>query len=536
MPETEKSAPPAPKRALALDALRGFAILTMCLSGVVPWTGLPSWMYHAQFPRIPGQPVAFDGSYAGYTWVDLVFPMFLFAMGAAFPFAIAGRLKRDTPFWRIIYGIFQRGLILVFFAIYAQHITPHHISFVPAGLPDFMNWLGYDNGRRAAQMLLGLIGFLILFPVFTRFPRDWDSWEVALIRGCGVLAAVTFLALTNFSTLNELPLGEALLKIARKSDIIILVLANVSVWGSLLWLITRGSLIARLLTLPIGLGAHLVHAGAAPDWLQQVAAFPGNQLPFSIGWLYNFSFAKYLFIVIPGTIAGDMMLRWMSEKEEGPGYWSGKRLAAITLLLLAVVIGAHVMLQARLGWIPVAVLIPLSLAGLPLFRHPGSSTERLTAGLYRWSVLWLALGLLMELLEMHTGFLGIRDEGTAGGIKKDPSTMAYYLVSLGLSLQVLLLFIIGIDFCRGARWFWLLISNGQNPMLAYVGIRNLLAPFAVLGGAEHLFFAKLFSAEALPGWSDRAIGWLRFTYSLGKTIALAIAVGLFTRAKVIWRS
>ena len=41
------------KRADALDALRGFAIITMILSGSIPFGGpaaLPGWMYHAQLP------------------------------------------------------------------------------------------------------------------------------------------------------------------------------------------------------------------------------------------------------------------------------------------------------------------------------------------------------------------------------------------------------------------------------------------------------------------------------------------------------
>ena len=41
-----------PKRAYALDALRGLAILGMLLSGQLPFGefSLPSWMYHAQVP------------------------------------------------------------------------------------------------------------------------------------------------------------------------------------------------------------------------------------------------------------------------------------------------------------------------------------------------------------------------------------------------------------------------------------------------------------------------------------------------------
>ncbi|MBK7866366.1 MAG: DUF5009 domain-containing protein [Ignavibacteriales bacterium] len=52
-------------RSYALDALRGFAILTMILSGSISFGNLPAWMHHAQvppplhkfippFPELPG--------------------------------------------------------------------------------------------------------------------------------------------------------------------------------------------------------------------------------------------------------------------------------------------------------------------------------------------------------------------------------------------------------------------------------------------------------------------------------------------------
>lgn len=59
-------------RASSLDALRGYAILTMVLSGSVAWGVLPGWMYHAQVG--PRSNFVFDGSIYGITWVDLVFP------------------------------------------------------------------------------------------------------------------------------------------------------------------------------------------------------------------------------------------------------------------------------------------------------------------------------------------------------------------------------------------------------------------------------------------------------------------------------
>jgi len=38
------------KRASSLDALRGYAILTMVLSGTIAEKVLPGWMYHDQVP------------------------------------------------------------------------------------------------------------------------------------------------------------------------------------------------------------------------------------------------------------------------------------------------------------------------------------------------------------------------------------------------------------------------------------------------------------------------------------------------------
>lgn len=79
------------KRNQSLDALRGFAILTMVLSGSIAFGDvLPAWMYHAQ---VPPPDHKFVPTLAGITWVDLVFPFFLFAMGTAIPLALQKNIK-----------------------------------------------------------------------------------------------------------------------------------------------------------------------------------------------------------------------------------------------------------------------------------------------------------------------------------------------------------------------------------------------------------------------------------------------------------
>lgn len=73
-------------RDTSIDALRGFAILTMILSGSIAYGDvLPAWMFHAQ---VPPPLHKFNATIPGITWVDLVFPFFLFSMGAAMPLAL----------------------------------------------------------------------------------------------------------------------------------------------------------------------------------------------------------------------------------------------------------------------------------------------------------------------------------------------------------------------------------------------------------------------------------------------------------------
>ncbi len=63
-------------RVYSIDALRGLAIIGMVLCSAIGFnSGLPAWMFHAQTPPPTYE---FNPSIAGLTWVDLVFPFFIF--------------------------------------------------------------------------------------------------------------------------------------------------------------------------------------------------------------------------------------------------------------------------------------------------------------------------------------------------------------------------------------------------------------------------------------------------------------------------
>jgi Domain of unknown function (DUF5009) len=479
-----------PRRALALDALRGLAILGMILSARIPYAEnwLPGWMYHGQEGP---NPLWFGAHPAGFTWVDLVFPAFLFAMGAAFPLALSRRLERRASGLSIAAWILQRYVLLVFFAIYLQHTIP------------------YVMGNSAADHWVGFLAFLILIPIFTRFPRSWSPRLVLGLRVAGLAAACGLLAVIRY------PEGEGFN--LHRRDMIILVLANMALVGSALWLL--GSKGRGWRVLAYGLGIALGVLGhCSMNLPTHVSLGMGEALSrlnaHPLDWLIQLLLFKYMLTVVPGMIVGDLLLAWMrNPRETGPmAQWSAGRLRGLALVALGLVVFAHIGLKARWGIVTPVGLAMACAAGFALVRSPRTSTEQLLARLWLWGVIWLAIGMALEPLE--------------GGIKKTPSTLGYCTVSAGLSIALLLLFTVVIDVLGHRRSMGLLITNGQNPMLAYAGIRGVLGPFYRLTGLDAWVTEPIFRCNA----------WLGALWGLLKSLSLAALVHILTRWKILWRS
>src|SRR3954470_14437316 len=94
----EVGSQPRVSRIVSIDALRGLVMFTMIfvndLAGA-PETIVPPWMRH------------FHGK-SGMTFVDLVFPAFLFIVGMSIPFALGARMAKGEPVWKIIIHILTR--------------------------------------------------------------------------------------------------------------------------------------------------------------------------------------------------------------------------------------------------------------------------------------------------------------------------------------------------------------------------------------------------------------------------------------------
>jgi predicted acyltransferase len=466
------------RRADSIDALRGAAIILMILSGTIPFSGLgelPGWMYHAQLPPPTHK---FNPAFPGITWVDLVFPFFLFSMGAAFPLAISKKLKTYKSY-QIIPQIFMRGLLLAAFAIILQHFKPYAIS----GDPDYLVWLA------------GLAGFILLSAIYGRFPIERKIINYG-IKAAGIAGTVVLLSVLNFR-------GESFS--LSRSDIIILVLANNAFFGSLIWLFTRDKIPGKLLVLAILLGMRVTH-GIEGSWMKDV----WDATPFP--WLYKFYYLQYLFIVIPGMIAGDMVRKYFGENKEAKNEEPNYKSHLLFLLSFLIIVMNTVTLYMR--EIEVNLILNIVLFILMFFISRGRREEGGLIGFYEnlsyygWSL--VLLGLIFEPFE--------------GGIKKDPSNLSYYFLTSGLAFFAIIFFSFITDYYRKGKILNLVIANGKNPMIAYVSISNIVMPLLVLTSLNTVI--NSFVVDPFTGFLKGFI----------LTLLSALVTAYFTKIKFFWRS
>jgi predicted acyltransferase len=464
------------KRADALDALRGFAILTMVLSGVIPFKGaLPAWMYHAQLPPPTHK---FNPNLPGLTWVDLVFPLFLFALGAAIPLAQSRYIAKGWKPMRLVWGILKRGGLLAIFAIFLQHVRPLTIN--PG--PDPQKWW------------MALLGFVVLFLMYARWQPSLPRWLRVGLTTIGWIGGIILMASLRY------PDGRGFS--VERSDIILMLLANMVVFGSLIWVFTRDRTEIRWGLLAVLLALQL--SATQPGWIQSLWSF--SPLP----WLFKFDYLKYLFIVIPGTFVGDLLVQWQQQLSEKNFAWHRRRWGVAIALLLSLEIILLVGLQARWVALTTVVCALLCFAGYRVFDRPKHATEKLLRQLYIWGTYSLMLGLAFEPFE--------------GGIKKDNATFSYFFVTVGMSIFLLMFLTILLEVWQNSNRLSLLIDNGKNPMIAYVGFGNLVWP--ILSLLEwHQAIEEMHLAP-----------WWRFLVGVGYTLIVAIVVSFCSKMKVFWRT
>jgi predicted acyltransferase len=209
VPRTDPSTAISPSsRIVSIDIFRGLVILVMIfvndVSGV---TGLPWWTYHMR----PGV--------NGMTYVDMVFPLFLFILGMSIPLAVGRRLAKGDSYRKLAGHIFLRSASLVVLGIMLANqgrVSPELTGLgattwrLLAFAGVLLAWNVYPRSPRwqtLFRVLKGL-GFLLLAAMLILYRRrtpsgaaawlDFGYWEILGLLGCAYFAtAMLYLAFRN---------------------------------------------------------------------------------------------------------------------------------------------------------------------------------------------------------------------------------------------------------------------------------------------------------------------------------------------------
>jgi predicted acyltransferase len=107
---------PSGGRVASLDALRGFDMFWI-IGGDAVCRALPA-VQDAPWTRFLARQVEHN-AWAGFTFYDLVFPLFLFIIGAVFPFSLLKRVETGKARTRVYLHIVKRTIILILLGLIA---------------------------------------------------------------------------------------------------------------------------------------------------------------------------------------------------------------------------------------------------------------------------------------------------------------------------------------------------------------------------------------------------------------------------------
>jgi len=156
------------QRILSIDVLRGITILVMIfVNEAAGVRELPAWMKH--------MPADADAM----SFVDMVFPSFLFIVGMSVPFAINNRLQKGDSFWQLQWHILFRTLGLLtlgFFMVNAEEGINAAATGMPGNVWSFLFyvcvvliWNIYSFKNKWITYLLkaaGIAGLVILAIIY----------------------------------------------------------------------------------------------------------------------------------------------------------------------------------------------------------------------------------------------------------------------------------------------------------------------------------------------------------------------------------
>lgn len=174
MTDTPQSVP----RVAAIDIFRGLTMMVMIfVNALADVKGLPAWTYH-----IPAKVDAM-------TYVDMVFPIFLFIMGLSLPLAVAHRLKQNPSTPALWLHVVLRAFALVVIGLalanaeklspVLTHLTPPIWALITL-TGAILCWFAYGRSPRHPKLVLALrlLGIALLAVMFALFRRIGKTGQV----------------------------------------------------------------------------------------------------------------------------------------------------------------------------------------------------------------------------------------------------------------------------------------------------------------------------------------------------------------------
>lgn len=176
------------QRILSIDALRGITILVMIfVNEVAGVSGMPQWMQH--------MPADVDG----LTYVDIVFPAFLFVVGMSIPFAINKRLATGESILALQKHILFRTLGLLVLGVFMVNAGDGNedAMLIPVPLWSLLfygamilGWNVYKGQPQSTVRVLRRTGFAALIILAFLFRSGEDGSEYLQPKWWGILGLI----------------------------------------------------------------------------------------------------------------------------------------------------------------------------------------------------------------------------------------------------------------------------------------------------------------------------------------------------------
>ena len=462
------------KRIASIDIVRGITIAGMVLcANIGYYSDLPAWMFHAQTPP---PTYAFNPDVPGITWVDLVFPFFIFAMGAAFPFAMRKRMEKGESWLSMCGSLVKRWLTLTIFALILGN------AYASPGA-DFPAWQ-----IQIFKIALWVALFLSLVRVNVSKAAEGLKKHVGTavnVAGIAMLAVLTVIHTRYFG-----------LSLSRwSSDIIIMILAVIALWGGILWMLTKDNLRLRWLVILL-IAAFKALDSYAPAALEFVPSFSG------ISWFFTWDWLQYLLIALPGSIVGDLILNHSRSGEplkvDTKGVVAGALALIAALVQLWGLFTRNVLADFCISAVLAASFVALTWKQRNVYTNIG----------------WIGFALML---------LGIALDPVDGGITKDYCNLSYLFTTCGMTaLVTAVLLMLEMKFGVKCRF---VAGVGQNPMLAYTVTSFLIGPILSMLGILPALYALAAGSQFWGVMQGVIITFLMMAVTFA-----------FTKMKLFWRS